>query len=117
MGFSLPSFLRRPADAPGRYASRALQRVILTSWAAATLVAAIVAVAGFRIDNSLSVWFEAADPALADYRKVLGDFGHREWMLVALHGVAANPASRAADRQKLVGRLAQLPDVHSVLSI
>jgi hypothetical protein len=51
---------------------------------------------GFRVDNSLSVWFEAADSA-SPITEFLGDFGHREWMLVALHGVA-NPGSRAADR-------------------
>ena len=57
--------------------SRRGSQVIVTAWLAAIVAAGIAAGIGFRIDNSVSVWFGAEDPALATWRKTVEQFGGR----------------------------------------
>ena len=44
---------------------------MLGLWLTATVVAASICVLGFRIDNSVGVWFATDDPALTNYRLFL----------------------------------------------
>jgi predicted RND superfamily exporter protein len=100
----------------GPFAFAWVRRAILAGWLAAMVVAVGVGVFGFRIDNSVGVWFAADDPALADYRRFLTDFGNREWILVALERHPANRHARVAGRDALVATLGQMDHVHRVLS-
>ena len=61
-----------------------MRRAVLVAWLTLTVAAAVVSILHFRIDNSVGVWFATDDPALADYRRFLDDFGSREWTVVAL---------------------------------
>ena len=101
---------------PGLFASERARRAVLTAWLAVTLTAAAAAVLGFRIDNSVGVWFARDDPALTDYRQFLADFGGREWMLVGIEQQSADGAPAAADRRTLVQRLGAMEHVLAVLS-
>jgi len=52
------------------------RRWVLATWLAVTAAAAVSAIAGFRIDNSVGIWFEADDPALAgglEFSQYAGD--------------------------------------------
>jgi predicted RND superfamily exporter protein len=104
-----------PAGKPGLFARASVRRAILAVWLVATIAGLGVAVRGFRIDNSVGVWFAAADPALADYRQFLSDFGGREWILVALRQ-RGEGSEAAADRQQFAARLERIDHVHRVLS-
>ena len=53
--------------------SRRGSQVIVAAWLAAIVAAGIAAGIGFRIDNSVSVWFGAEDPSLATWRKIAED--------------------------------------------
>jgi len=104
-----------PAGKSRLFARAGVRRAILAAWLVATVAGLGVAVRGFRIDNSVGVWFAAADPALADYRQFLSDFGGREWILVALRQGRESPEA-AADRQQFAARLERIDQVHRVLS-
>jgi uncharacterized protein len=92
------------------------RRWILATWLAVTAAAAVSAIAGFRIDNSVGIWFETDDPALAQYRTYLRDFGRHEWMLVGLEPATTQLAGFTSERDELVSRLRALSHVHSVVS-
>jgi uncharacterized protein len=96
-------------------APRRTARLVVAAWAVATVAAAIVGARGFSIDNSVGVWFAAADPALSTYRRALQDFGHREWILVGLSSTVHEDA-RSEARDRLAERIEGLPEVHAVLS-
>ena len=98
------------------FAFASVRRAILGLWLTVTVVAACICFLGFRIDNSVGVWFAKDDPALTDYKRFLRDFGNREWALVALRRSASNREALIADREALVSRLEQLEHVHWVLS-
>lgn len=98
------------------FALASVRRAMLGCWLAATVAAIGISIVGFRIDNSVAVWFAADDPALRDYRRFLGDFGNREWMLVVLQQDASNRAALVADRDALVASLDQMEHIHWVLS-
>ncbi|MEX2032505.1 MAG: MMPL family transporter, partial [Dehalococcoidia bacterium] len=89
--------------------------MVLAPWLVVTAVAAVVVVAGFRIDNSVSVWFAADDPALALSRTVVEVAGGGEWLLVMIRQ-DGSPADRQADRGALVASLGNLPEVHAVVT-
>ncbi|HWK88340.1 MAG TPA: MMPL family transporter, partial [Longimicrobium sp.] len=70
---------------------------------------------GLRPDNSLSVWFVEHDPALAAYRRFVGEFGNDEVVAIAYRapGDALAPAEailqrRVADRVGAVDGVAQV---------
>jgi predicted RND superfamily exporter protein len=94
-----------------------MRRAVLVAWLTLTVAAAVVAILQFRIDNSVGVWFATDDPALADYRRFLDDFGQREWTVVALQREPAPDALIRADREAMVSRLRQMEHVHRVLSV
>lgn len=105
------------------FAVARVRRGVVVFWGAVVLAAGVVLVARFRIDNSVSIWFATDDPALADYRQSLSDFGAAEWALVALEWAAAGSAgratgelARAAALERFAARLRQVPEVHAVLS-
>lgn len=93
-----------------------VRRAVLGLWLAATVAASGICVWRFRIDNSVGVWFATDDPALADYRRFLENFGNREWALVGLERTAAEAAALTRDRNELVSRLNRMKHVHWVLS-
>lgn len=97
------------------FASARVRAGLLGVWLAAGLGAVGVSIVRFRIDNSVGVWFAKDDPALADYRRLLTDFGPREWTLVVLEQ-RGNPEVQAADREHLARRLERVENVHHVLS-
>ncbi len=94
-----------------------MRRAVLVAWLTLTVAAAVVAILQFRIDNSVGVWFATDDPALADYRRFLDDFGQREWTVVALRRKPAPDALIRADRDAMVSRLERMEHVHRVLSV
>jgi predicted RND superfamily exporter protein len=98
------------------FASALLRRALLFVWGTLTLAAAVAAVRGFRIDNSVGVWFARDDPALVDYRTFLRDFGSREWLLVVLERTPASPGALDAERNEVVTALRGMKHVRAVLS-
>ena len=94
----------------------AVRAITLGLWLIITTGAVMAAVTGFRIDNSVSIWFETDDPALTEYRAYLDDFGSREWMLVALDRPNESPVSADVDRTELMSRLLALEHVHTIVS-
>ncbi len=101
---------------PGLLGFVLVRRGILGLWLTATIVAAGVSVAGFRIDNSVGIWFASDDPALTEYRRFLADFGNREWLLVVLQRRASSQDAVTADGDRLASALERLEHVHWVLS-
>ncbi|HEU0015280.1 MAG TPA: efflux RND transporter permease subunit [Longimicrobium sp.] len=105
-------------------AQRNLFRVLhaVTRRPRTALLAALAAVlplaaagSGLRPDNSLSVWFVEHDPALAEYRRFLRQFGSDEVAAIAYRapGDALAPAEavvqrRAAERVEAVDGIAQV---------
>jgi hypothetical protein len=79
-------------------------------------VAGIVAARGFAIDNSVGVWFARDDPALGDYRAFLREFGHREWLLVALEWAVADAEVDDARRAGVAAALERIEHVHRAVS-
>ena len=110
----------RALQAPRRrfdlFASAGLRKALLLVWGALTLAAAVAAVLGFRIDNSVGVWFDRDDPALVEYRSFLRDFGDREWLLVVLERTPASPAALDAGRREVVAALRGTKHVRAVLT-
>ena len=94
----------------------AVRAITLGLWLIITTGAVMAAVTGFRIDNSVSIWFETDDPALTEYRAYLDDFGSREWMLVAFDRPNESPVSVDVDRTELMSRLLALEHVHTIVS-
>lgn len=103
-------------DRRGLFALASVRKAILGLWLTATVVAAGICFLGFKIDNSVGVWFPTDDPALTDYRRFLRDFGNSEWVLVALRRGAGDREALTSDRDELVSRLSQIEHVHWVLS-
>ena len=100
----------------GVFGRRSIRVLALGLWLALTIAAAVAGALGFRIDNSVSIWFETDDPALTDYRAYMDDFGSREWMLAALSRPGSESGVADAERTELVSRLNALEHVHDVLS-
>lgn len=89
---------------------------MLGVWLAVAGASAVAGALGFRIDNSVGIWFAKDDPALADYRNFLAEFGNREWMLVVLELDRSSHAALAANRARLVSQLGSVPNVRWVVS-
>jgi predicted RND superfamily exporter protein len=100
----------------GLFAFPVVRGAILLAWLVCTVAAAGIAAVGFRIDNSVGVWFAEDDPALADYRRFLGDFGNREWVLVAVEQEVSSREAQAADWDELVSRYQEMEHVHWVMT-
>lgn len=96
--------------------SRRGSQVIVAAWLAAIVAAGIAAGIGFRIDNSVSVWFGAEDPALATWRKTVEQFGGQEWLLVVVNQPGATAEHAERDRLLLAGHIRQLSHAGLVLS-
>jgi predicted RND superfamily exporter protein len=99
-----------------------LLRIARHPWRALALVALAVlplaaAASGLKPDNSLSVWFVADDPALADYRAFQREFGNDEVVVVAYRprGDPLGAEERAVQRA-LAARLAGVAGIDRVLS-
>ncbi len=105
-----------PVALQSPFAVASLRKAILGLWLTATVVAASICVVGFRIDNSVGIWFATDDPALTNYRLFLKNFESREWILVGLQRAASNREALDSDRDELVSRLDRMEHVHWVLS-
>jgi len=91
-----------------------LRRRILAAWIALTVVAAVVLLQGFRIDNSVGVWFPKDDPAVAEYERYLEQFGESEWTLLMVEhtpgiGDELTRLTTTLAALKHVGRVLPLP--------
>lgn len=96
--------------------SRRGAQVIVAAWGAVIIAAGMTAAVRFRIDNSVSVWFGADDPALVTWRRAVEDFGGMEWLLVVLAQRGATTFESDRDRDSLAAGLALLPHAGLVLT-
>jgi len=96
--------------------SRKASQGILAAWLIVVAAAGATASLRFRIDNSVSVWFGAADPGLATWRRAVEDFGGREWLLVVLDQGGASRPDADRHRDSLSTAIARLPNAGMVIS-
>ena len=96
--------------------SRKGSQAIVVAWLAVFVAAGATAAVRFRIDNSVSVWFGADDPALATWRHAVGDFGGHEWLLLVLDQHGASDVESGRDRDSLAAAVARLPQTNLILS-
>ena len=96
--------------------SRRVAQVIAAAWLAVIIAAGITSAVRFRIDNSVSVWFGANDPALVTWRRAVEAFGGKEWLLVVLAQRGATTFESDRDRDALAAGLALLPHAGLVLT-
>jgi len=96
--------------------SRRNAKIIVAVWLAVVVAAGLTAALRFRIDNSVSVWFGANDPALVTWQEAVQDFGGREWLLVVLDQADAPVEVASRDRDTLAAAVRRLPHVGMVVS-
>ena len=96
--------------------SRRWSQAIVGAWLAVIVAAGTIAALRFRIDNSVSVWFGASDPALVSYRQAGHDFGNNEWLMVVLDQVGAPSPAADRDRDALAAAVKDLTHTGMVIT-
>ncbi len=112
---------RTPAGPPSRFIAWVIRwhRWVIALWLALVGASAAVYIAGFRIDNSVAIWFLEDDPELQSYRAYNADFGEREWTYLWLRvaGDTVFEPGFVRDLHELRGQIGAVDHVHRVLAI
>ena len=98
------------------------RKTVLIPWLA--LLALFCAAFGMRlakghqwVDNSVGIWFQQDDPALARYREYNERFGEKEWSVLLLETPSISDPVFLRDLDSLTARLSGLKHVRRVRSL